>query len=1113
MPPIGGAPSFRGTRSIIRSLVSPVVTRVNGFIGSSGFNRDSLISHLREQNLTLKQQAQVIRVLESESVIKARFQGEANDFSELGQFMVASSLTADCAKKALQEVKNLVSGVEISDVSGQTRKVTGQLGDLFFGAKHSLAHRKYSPIRTQELAANLHFAINRIIGDKAESQIIQDAQARFLYGQGSTAIIDRLKRIGIPQHRRISRSEQDIIDSINKLSSSPSLQEAQKIAKALLKHTQKTSRDIPLRRFIKSTICVLDALIASPNDTGKIEDAVHGNLMNLNKLMNRKDPQQWGLIAFCSLTIIFSTLYMFVRFNQTVEPGYNYLSYLSSAFLLSAELFCFYLGFHSNAGAVYALLKTDGAHGQSWLGKVRTIKQEEVRAKRAPVVLFLSAFNEPVGVALRSFGYAMQAAWEHGNACVQLLDDTYRGYHLNGLKGAVRTARYMSARVEIIRQMGDNYEAACDLAALRTELGDRELDRFAILRAVEDIGIGHNILQRKAKILSRRVWHKFKDLDTDKKEVSASFVRKEALSLGIRLTQAEEIGRQVEAEIQSLVRKERIAALAGSILEGRGISLLEQIELAELLLAEHPGIGNARALVASLVRNYANINQMAAAAVGEMDFYSNQTGREHYYAVHLEMEKTMQRDEKEENIEVDMQVKFRRIVEWELFNNPQRISLASRFGRKIGNSHHSYYLSDQIGREIAIAVNNMLKLYAVLELELSKLPAVTRQVFLEKEAEVWEQRKAEIRKKIKIIMTGHSLTNPTDIRNVQAGITDNLEENRNERRAAAMELMQSRYAGHPLKKPQITGVTDYSRVQNFAKNSAVHVLRERGDKVAVETPFGPFREKSGKASEIDMAIHGFTKDLQLGSMLRQILLKKQLEQKGEPHIPEDVLSYIDPKFVNQIPDTFKSEYTWPEYIIGYIAFELNRESRPEKIVEQLIKELRIPWRRGRNKQILNRVTQEILARIALHKGIQHMGDNRLAVSTSLPAGLGTLNAARVQQLLRRVTKEIKEGKMVLERSQTGKPWVLRLSKELRLEEFRVSKGYRVGDTHHLETPIGLYTFIHESMIVPEGRSPAQIAEWMIAARRLPERTSNAGNFGSGDFATALRRSAEMLEKI
>jgi hypothetical protein len=470
-------------------------------------------------------------------------------------------------------------------------------------------------------------------------------------------------------------------------------------------------------------------------------------------------------------------------------------SYLAALALISAETFCNWSSIINNQGVAKALFKTGGANGQSWLGKRRS-KLDRDPFKRPKAALFLSSFNEPVGTLLTSTRVAIRAVWKYGSASLKILDDSKMLYNYFGILHSVRQVRQMSAIKEIITQIASNagvtdpvvcHEISTALASRETELNDSETRRFGILRAAQDISRSYNIYEKKVMRLAERIWEEYNRSAVAYDEpghVTAAYILKQARALKIPDEKALQIAVEIEAKIDSLTRQSRIAKLSAEILDGKTLPVADRAALLDLMRAEHKiSATQADAIVKTIENNHQQMKELSRSLTDEYEMFDSPQRRDLYYQAHLIMEDVMKTYELDNNIEVDMVTKFRQISEW-LFRGKY--------------SRRSYM---QMAEEIAAGISNMPKLSKAIESIFLTSSGIT---FEEADRRAWTQRESDIRALIATVGLSHGLSTieigrlcdginenlggSKEIR--KPGIIDNLKENREERKAATLELCQ-----------------------------------------------------------------------------------------------------------------------------------------------------------------------------------------------------------------------------------------------------------------------------------------------------------------------------------
>ena len=1126
-------------RSFIREHVSPTVGRAGGrLLLGRGANRGSLLTGLRSATLPPLRQAEIIRTLETEKIIKTRFHGKFQSLSEVEEFHLTLALTPEKIE-GLKETLFFTNEVLLpaafapfeaaADGAGLPSRALDKVTDLIWGIRESHYSAQCQMVRIRKFTALMAHLTQEIskqeVDDKAitaetrHSLEVFLSQAPELAEAMKTDFNALLKRwngrISIKE-KAVYLKAQELLNHLDAADASQKLLE-----------TLREFRTLPEvdRRSMRHLARVLDSLIEVAELSDKIANTNAGDekqqlaadlevssrktLNNINQMLKHGDIKNWPLRFWAASAIGFSLFYIGYRiFDGFILPWGQYTlpSLFASLALIMSEAFCIYSSVINNLGVLHALVKTKGAHGQSWLAKART-KLPDDPFKRPAAALFLANFNEPVQIFLGSTKAGVRAVWAYGNASLKVLDNSAFALHFHfGLQSALRWVRRMSVVKEALTQLAEQsgvadkikcHEISTDLASRETELDNVETARFAILRAVQDTARNHQVYEKKVIKLATAVLKACRKTNEtlSKSVVTEGRILELALKLKIDPDKAVSIALESHNKIVSLQRKSDIAALARKILDEETTTPQDRFDLADLLVKEH-GIDRAAAdrLVETMIANAHDLYTLSRYLTDEIELFDTPQKRGIFYQAYDLMEKVMRFDEREANIEVHLNNKCRQIVAFVtgLRDSPARFSRAAEMGDEIAafvagqpltivrieellhcNPGITYEQADNIAwKEKSIAIKNRIlelagkyhvneelrealadKILEELSLNREERFASTfgicqylaQKLFLDYRTPEQAVNALEAEKKY---LSGMPRRNPVNPIWMKQGLLE-----------IAQELYDLKFSPKKVDPPSLT--LDHQLIRQRVGEYVDLVHR---DQVLLKGLFG--KENSGKAGIINNAIHGFTRDEMIAEMLRQTI-HKQVKEKyfGEVHIPEEIETYLDQNVSDLVPDELSSSAN-PRHLGHRLLALIKITGTPEKACEVMLDELGLTNSEKARKHILL-MAQEMQARMILYQNLLALANDPNAALQGLEQ-VCSHERRYVQSLIEKVKKSRKAFSVIL-RPDAASGFSLAANDDL-----------PKNSEHRL-----LVEEIQHFAIAPEGRTTTEIIDHMIAVRRLP----------------------------
>lgn len=1136
---------------------SSTIGKVSGrILLGKDLNRGRLLGEIRlvtsSVQPTALEESRIIRILESERVIKPEFRGVFDSINELSEAHLTLLLTPE----KLRDVSNAFSSAVSVDltaafspfesgtaITGLPRKVADKITDKIWDIRESRYNAEASIVRMQALTAVMIRAAEGVsgntinpkemspeMGHSVEMFFARTTELADAMRTDSNAILQDLQRNGyFARERSISDREKlayrGISNLLNNLNSPD--------ASTRLLELCDNLRNIPeiKSKNNKRLLQVLDSLhtIAKlTNDsrtktinTDELTLAYAKLTRDINHLLKHGDIKNWPLRLWATSAIAISAAYIGYRIvsNFGMQEGYNLPSYIAATALIAAEAFCNYSSIVNNIGVLHALIKTKGAHGQSWIAKGRT-QLERDPWKREGAALFLSSMNEPVKPLLDSTKAAIRAVWNYGKASLKVLDDSaFSLYFYFGITASVRWVRRMSAVKEALTQiatlsgisdMVKCHEISTDLASLSTELDDPETSRFAVLRVAQDATRNHGIYEKKVVALANQVYAQYERTGG---LITEAYVAQEALNLKISEAKVVAIAREVFAKLTSLRRKSEIAALGKKLLEEEKLEPEERQRLAELLKDEHAiTIEEAKAIVYNMQKFSRNLYLLSKMITDEIDFQGTPERRSVFYAVHQLMEKIMQFDERENAIEAHLGNKCRQIIEWV---TPLRGKISSKLGDAIAAK------IDALPRTTD-AIETRLQSNANMTYE-----QASREIWVEKSNLIGDQ----------IIIPG-ARVNGIEGETAKAlvdKIIDELSANREERFSATFELSQ--YLANKLlsgktseqavsdldteklyigqRKPKDTGWMKDGLLEVAKQMATLTLVRvadpgisvadrsldtvlikartmEYAEMVHRDRALKSFpKENSGKAGAINNAIHGLTSDEMVAEMLRQTIHRHIEERYAKQNkIPEALETDLDRTVSDLVPEQ-KREEANPRKLARNILARISSGETPEAATTNMLALLQIPAEsREEARQNILRVAREMQARVTLYDFLVELSKNPQASAVSILNSLQRFRKldSKERKVLSSLAGAISKG---LSQGNFKFPDDLSQGISLRAHE----------DKPHTDPSRVLCEQVNHLLIVPEGRSIGQIVDSMIAIRRLP--TALARSKKDGKFTEFL----------
>jgi hypothetical protein len=1132
-----------GRQTFFQRNFSPLVGKASGkILLGSGLNRGQLLTNLTSlPNLSPLQESQIIRILEGERVIKNKYSGQFSSLSELNEAHLSLALTPSKLEQVRDTLYSALGTdftaafapfVAAMNSAGLPQRGLDLIGDRIWRIRESLYRAESEIARMQMLTALLARTTEKVavspINRNDLTPEIRHSLELFLNETGpllgamkqdSSALLRELQRKGyFVRNRNISGREIKLYENINAFlqnldlgSESTSLpaDSPEKLLK-LLEDFHKIPeisrrKNKHLTRVLDSMIEVAQIIKANPNNSSDQLTASYGKLIiNINQLLKQGDCKNWPLRIWAAAAIGVSLIYITYRLVGTLimQSGYDLPSFLSALSLILAEAFCNYSSIVNNTGVLQSLIKTKGAHGQSWVAKKRTQLSRDP-FKRPPAALFLSSFNEPVKPLLDSTKAAIRAVWNYGNASLKILDDSaFSLYFYFGISASVRWVRRMSAVKEALTQIANQsgiidivacHSISTDLASRSTELDDPETKRFAILRTAQDSIRSHNVYEKKVMRLADRIYTHYERTNGT---ITETYVLSEALDLNIPESKALAIAKEITAKIISLKRKSEIARLGGKILDEEPISNAEYIQLVDLIVAEHLIPANLARTLIDYMRNYSrDLYTLSRAITDEVDLLGAPEKRVIFNQAHALMERIMRFDERENNFETHLGNKCRQIIEW----------TTSLHGSK----------ASRLGAVIAQTISNLPRTTTLVEDILRADPSLT---YEQADRRAWEAKKSDI-ETIVVSLAARDDVNSKDAKPLVEKIIDELAMNREERFSATFEICQylankllagktpdqavddldkeKQYLGgrkpdnvkwmkeglvviakalSDLGLPSLTRVPTPPSLTGLDHNLIRARVEEYSEMIHRDKVVKSFpKENSGKAGAINNAIHGLTRDEMVAEMLRQAI-HRHVEEKyaSELHIPEALETDLDRNVSDLVPDLLTNEAN-PRHMARALLSLIISGRTPEQAADQVLINLQIPIdSQYKAKETILRVAREMQARVALYEYLIRLSSPGATCASALQ-GVSRLNRLNLKErsLFKSLAKAVKKG----------------INDHSIILEVDPVSGVSIRGREN-EPPTSpariLCEQVNHLIIVPEGRSVRQIIDSVIAIRRLPE---------------------------
>jgi hypothetical protein len=517
--------------------------------------------------------------------------------------------------------------------------------------------------------------------------------------------------------------------------------------------------------------------------------AVQEMVFGVRDFISANETRNWPLrvllIATCA---VMSTYLIYRGVHLYTEAGYIWTSKISAALLYIGEMYYNLFGITMFAGIAYALFKTDGGVGYSWLPVSRQELPRDVQEREAVCVMPVSA-NTPPGAIWGNYFSKMKPIWHYGRARLLPVESSYLIFEDRGIEAVVNHCRAMSGMrylaERVVRSVGVEPEAsrliANNLASEATEINDYECRQDAIKREVADIARRYNVDEKAVGLMSLDLAEQFMELngrDADWMDNPIDFMaaRRMCLRHGIPEHKAEVIARAISSALDSLVRQSNIAQEARAVFErgcvGRDPS--QESRLVRLLVEEF-GIttGQAHAIVTTLASQAEEIENLARAlpAGDQFDVLRTREGRAGYRAVHAATERLMIYNERIGNTASRLQDRLRIIIEYE--------------------SNLNYSRSRRMAVAVAQRIHALPKLLDEIERELESVPEIiTRNKFAAAQRRVMDRRRQAIVNIVSEVGEQHGVRRGRLLQLAEAVADDVLGEGKTERDLAAYGITQ-----------------------------------------------------------------------------------------------------------------------------------------------------------------------------------------------------------------------------------------------------------------------------------------------------------------------------------
>ena len=309
--------------------------------------------------------------------------------------------------------------------------------------------------------------------------------------------------------------------------------------------------------------------------------------------------------------------------------------------------------------------------------------------------------------------------------------------------------------------------------------------------------------------------------------------------------------------------------------------------------------------------------------------------------------------------------------------------------------------------------------------------------------------------------------------------------------------------------PALLGGLDFSNRGDIVRRTNEYVEMTHRD-----TKVRKFFENSGKAGAINHTINGITEREVVSEMLRQILHHRLEERfEGVVYIPKDVVTKVDRRIVDFIPETVNSEFARPEIIAQALAREVAGGRATDEIIDTVNHGLQIDFDSfPKARDAFVEVIEEIRSRIVLRSIVEGLAARPqanvrgLVAANPLSSALSTHERRRLELIGGRVSANLRDGYFEASSDRT----TITLSTNLR--QSVAIPNPRKQDTRSYNAKSGLLEHIYLWSIQATPRTAVQMAETAIAIRKLPHQALKQKG-DSAIVAPQLQKYAPRIDEL